>query len=176
MPDRIFSLLARLRQDLAAALSPEAIEAAARGAGHSWRQRVLDPVATIYLFILQVLHGNTACGHVVHFGGWSFTDSAYCQARKRLPLAVFHRLLEDTAATLRDATAAAADWFGHRVWVLDGSGFSMPDTPELQRAFGQPGNQKPGCGFPVARWLALFERPGCCFAPRRRRCARTTWP
>jgi hypothetical protein len=157
MPNRIVTILGRLRQDLAACLTPEAIEAAARQAGHSWRKRLLDPVTTLYLFILQVLHGNTAVSHVVQFGGWSFTDSAYCQARRRLPLAVFHALLERTAATLRDATAGASDWFGHRVWVLDGSGFSMPDTPELQRAFGQPGNQKPGCGFPVARWLALFD-------------------
>jgi hypothetical protein len=157
MPNRIVTILGRLRQDLAACLTPEAITAAARQAGHSWRQRVLDPVATLYLFLMQVLHGNTAVAHVVQFGGWSFTDSAYCQARKRLPLAVFHALLERTATTLRDATGGVSDWFGHRVWVLDGSGFSMPDTPELQRAFGQPGNQKPGCGFPVARWLALFD-------------------
>jgi hypothetical protein len=33
----------------------------------------------------------------------------------------------------------------------------MPDTPELQQAFGQPGGQKPGCGFPVAHLLALFH-------------------
>ena len=33
----------------------------------------------------------------------------------------------------------------------------MPDTPELQRAFGQPGAQKPGCGFPVAHLLTLFH-------------------
>ncbi|MEO6811813.1 MAG: hypothetical protein ABI353_22115 [Isosphaeraceae bacterium] len=33
----------------------------------------------------------------------------------------------------------------------------MLDVPELQRHFGQPTNQKPGCGFPVARWLALFD-------------------
>ena len=157
MPKRIVTILGRLRQDLAACLTPEAITAAARQAGHSWRKRVLDPVTTIYLFLMQVLHGNTAVTHVVQFGDWSFTDSAYCQARKRLPLAVFHALLERTAATFRDATTKASDWFGHRVWVLDGSGFSMPDVPELQRAFGQPGNQKPGCGFPVARWLALFD-------------------
>ena len=29
-------------------------------AGHSWRKRLLDPVTTLHLFILQVLHGNTA--------------------------------------------------------------------------------------------------------------------
>src|SRR3954462_2654486 len=104
MPNRILSILGRLRQDLAACLTPEAIEAAARQAGHTWRKRVLDPVATVYLFLLQVLHGNTACSHVARFGGCSSPASAYCQARRRLPLAVFHRLLEDTAATLRGAT------------------------------------------------------------------------
>ena len=33
----------------------------------------------------------------------------------------------------------------------------MPDTLVLQEAFGQPGEQQPGCGFPVARLLALFH-------------------
>jgi hypothetical protein len=33
----------------------------------------------------------------------------------------------------------------------------MPDTPELQEAFGQPGAQKPGCGFPVMHLLAIFD-------------------
>lgn len=33
----------------------------------------------------------------------------------------------------------------------------MPDTPELQAAFGQPGQQEPGCGFPVAHLLTLFH-------------------
>jgi hypothetical protein len=41
--------------------------------------------------------------------------------------------------------------------LLDGSSFSMPDTPALQAAFGQPGGQRRGCGFPVAKFLALFE-------------------
>jgi hypothetical protein len=156
MPPRIIPILGRLRQDIAAGLSRQTIEDACRRAGHRWRQRVLDPATTIYLFLLQVLHGNTACQHVVHFGGWSFTDSAYCQARKRLPLAVYDRLLGRTAAALRTASDAAR-WLGHRVWIVDGSSFSMPDEPELQRHFGQPAGQRKGCGFPVAKWLALFD-------------------
>ncbi len=32
-----------------------------------------------------------------------------------------------------------------------------PTSRELQRHFGQPGNQRKGCGFPVAKWLALFD-------------------
>jgi hypothetical protein len=157
MPPRIVPILERLRQDQSALLQPHAIEAACRQEGYTWRKRLLDPVVTIYLFLLQILHGNTACSHIVQFGCWTFSDSAYCQARKRLPLRVFHRLLEWLTEAGRRTTASAHRWFGHRVWVLDGSSFSMPDTPELQAAFGQPGNQEPGCGFPVAKWLALFD-------------------
>jgi hypothetical protein len=157
MPPRILPILERLQQDPSTHLAPEAIEQACRLEGYTWRKRLLDPVTTIYLFLLQIFHGNTACQHVVQFGCWTFTDSAYCQARKRLPLRVYHRLLEQTTAAVRQATAEEYRWFGHRVWVGDGSSFSMPDTPELQAAFGQPTNQAPGCGFPVAKWLALFD-------------------
>jgi len=90
MPPRIIPILVRLRQDIAAGLAKETIEEACRPCRYSWRKRALDPATTIHLFLPQILHGNTACRHVVHFGTWSFTDSAYCQARKRLPLAVFH--------------------------------------------------------------------------------------
>ena len=107
--------------------------------------------------MLQVLHGHTACTHVVHFGRWTFTDSAYCPARKRLPLRVDHRLLEQLADAARKATAASSRWVGHRVWVVDGSSVSMPDEPERQAHFGRPGNRRAGCGFPVAKWLALFD-------------------
>src|SRR5262249_39610050 len=48
-------------------------------------------------------------------------------------------------------------WRRHRTFHIDGSGFSMPDTEELQKAFGQPGGQRVGCGFPVAHLLTLFH-------------------
>jgi hypothetical protein len=43
------------------------------------------------------------------------------------------------------------------LFLLDGSSFSMPDTPELQESFGQPGAQAKGCGFPTAHLLLLFD-------------------
>ena len=157
MPLRIVTILGRLKQDLADEISPNAIEQACKEEKYTWRQRALDPVTTVYLFILQILHGNTACSHVVHFGQWNFTDTAYCAARKRLPLGVLRRLAERVAERVRTATTAEATWHGHRVWLFDGSCFSMPDTPELQAEFGQPSGQRPGCGFPVAKFLALFD-------------------
>jgi hypothetical protein len=156
LPPRIVTILDRLRQDLADDLTPDAIKLACNEEKYSWRERLLNPVTTVYLFILQILHGNTACQHAVHFGGWNFTDSASGAARKRLPLGVLHRLMGRVAQTCRTA-GDASTWFGHRVWLLDGSSFSMSDTPELQATFGQPGGQRRGCGFPVAKFLALFD-------------------
>jgi hypothetical protein len=50
-----------------------------------------------------------------------------------------------------------ATWQGHRVFFLDGSAFSMPDTPPLRAHFGKHGLQADGCGFPTARLLCLFH-------------------
>src|SRR3954468_19477933 len=69
MPPRSATILPRLRQDLPAGLGPRAITDACKAVGHRWRDGVLNPVTTAYLFLLQVLHGNTACQHVVHFRG-----------------------------------------------------------------------------------------------------------
>ena len=154
---RISNALAKVRNDLATRLSPESIRSACRQAGYSWRDRKLDPVATISLFLLQIFQGNTSCQHVVHFGDHAFSATAYCKARKRLPLAVFHYLVEWVALKLRATTAGSAEWLGHRVWMIDGSGFSMPDVPELQNHFGSPSGQRPGCGFPVGHLVFLFD-------------------
>jgi len=157
MHPSIISVLTRLRQDLGEVLQPTTIHQACRQVGYSWRDRKLDPVATISLFLLQILNGNTACQHVVHFGRWAFTASAFCKARKRLPLGVLQSLVETVAARLRSATSEDARWLGHRVWMIDGSGFSMPDTPRLQGHFGSPAGQRPGCGFPVGHLVGLFD-------------------
>ncbi|MFO0948723.1 MAG: transposase [Planctomycetota bacterium] len=45
----------------------------------------------------------------------------------------------------------------HRTFLVDGSSFSMSDTSELRGYFGQPSEQKSGCGFPVAHLLAMFH-------------------
>jgi hypothetical protein len=43
------------------------------------------------------------------------------------------------------------------VALMDASNFSMPDTKDLRDHFGSVPGQKPGCGFPVAHWLAVFD-------------------
>ena len=129
--------------------------------GHEWRERQLGPVVTTYLFIQQVAHGNTACTHLRHLSGMPVKASAYCQARSRLPVEFFTRLQARVTDAVRDRLprVACRRWHRHRLFFLDGSGFSMPDTPELQETFGQPGQQAPGCGFPSAHLMVLFDHP-----------------
>ncbi|MGE3777262.1 MAG: IS4 family transposase [Pirellulaceae bacterium] len=153
----ILQALECIKGNVAAALAPEMIREVCRELGHRWRERELDPVTTVYGFLLQILHGNTACEHVPHLLGRNVTGDAYCQARGRLPVELFQRLLAAVCRALDSCVNDAARWCGHRVWLMDGSSCSMPDTPELQRAFGQPGGQACGCGFPVAHLLTLFH-------------------
>jgi hypothetical protein len=157
MHHRIDTILEGLRRDVAQRLDPEAIRSACREAGHTWRHCVLDPVAIVHWFVIQVLHGNTSLEHVARLGGGRFTGSAYCLARALLPLAVFRIVLYGLVKALIPGTETEGLWRGHRTFLVDGSAFSMPDTPELREQFGQPGAQAPGCGFPVAKILALFH-------------------
>ena len=116
-----------------------------------------DPVAILRWFLVQVLHGNTALTHVSLLAGRSFSDAAFCQARARLPLAAYQAVLRGLNDALLPDTKAQGTWRGHRTFLVDGSSFSMPDTPELRSRFGTSGRAKPGCSFPVARFLALLH-------------------
>ena len=149
MHQRIDSALRRLRQDLDACLDEAAVHDACRGAGHRWRDCLLTPVAILRWFVVQVLNGNTALAHVSLLAGRSFTDAALCQARARLPLAVYRAVLRGLAEALAPDTRTQGTWHGHRTFLVDGSSFSMPDTPELRAHFGTSGRAKPGCSFPV---------------------------
>lgn len=150
-------ILAQIKDDWTAQLSAEHLTRLCREAGSTWRCRTLTPVVTIYVFLLQILHGNTAMTNLPRLSGQRFTPAAYCQARKRVPLAVLRRLLHETGVPLRADARGDSGWHGHRTWLVDGSSCSMPDTPALRKHFGQPSGQKPGCGFPVAHLLALFD-------------------
>jgi Transposase DDE domain len=150
-------LLKQFKTDVAQVLSAEVIRKVCDCLGHVWRERVLDPVTTIHVFLLQILHGNTACTALPRLAGVAFTAAAYCTARRRLPLEVFVVLLHRVCIAVLPEIDTTGRWRGHRTWTLDGSSFSMSDTPELQAHFGQPSVQKEGCGFPVAHLLALFH-------------------
>ena len=75
----------------------------------------------------------------------------------RIKLQVFECLLQRCVDSMTNESGDLGAWFGLRVFFVDGSNFSMPDTPELQLHFGQPGAQSKGCGFPIAHWLVMMH-------------------
>lgn len=154
----VTAVLDQIKRNPLQLIGRETIYQVCRDLGYCWRDRDLDPATTIGLFIQQVVHGNAPCAEVRHIAHENFTASAWCQARQRLSLTLYqtlvHRLYE--AAGEKDRNASFL-WHGHRVFLVDGSGISMPDTPELQKEFGQPPSQMPGCGFPTAHVLFLFN-------------------
>jgi hypothetical protein len=152
----IVDAVATIKRSVAECLTAESIHRACRQAGHTWRQRELGPAQTIWAFVLQVLHGNTACAHVVRLARLSCSAAAYCSARARLPLAVYERILQQTSQAAQQSFREPL-WLGHRTFYVDGTGFSMPDTKELREHFGQSSMQRAGCGFPVAHVLAMFD-------------------
>ncbi len=83
MVGMVTEALRHIQTDLATLLDAPTLRALCREVGSQWRPRLRDPVTTIPLFILQILHGNTAWSHLPHVAGQRLTASAFCQARTR---------------------------------------------------------------------------------------------
>lgn len=140
----------------ASCIEPALVQRACRAAGYVWRQRMLGPVETLQLFMLQVLDGNIACRAVSLLAERMFTPQAYCDARMRLPVDVIGHVAAELLHDARQRTADFGRWLGHRVFHIDGTGLSMPDTAALLEKYGRP--QPPGKpGFPVMHVLWLFD-------------------
>ena len=135
--------------------------------GGNSRERLFSMKSTFWIFLFQVLSPAGACREAVRKAqAWWYgakktasdtATSAYCQARARLPLEVLTKLFCAIAAKLVKRVITHELWLGERrVRVLDGTGLSMPDTAKNQARWPQPGQQKPGCGFPVMKMVGLF--------------------
>jgi hypothetical protein len=149
----------RMLKERAVILNHQWVDQVCSRHGHLWRDRELPPGVTLELFLRQVMEGNCSCQEVRLLGEapGSFTGSAYCQARARLPAKAVWEVVREATGQFSGWQEKDSRWHGHRTFHVDGTGFSMPDTPELQASFGQPGMQKKGCGFPVAHLLVLFD-------------------
>ena len=154
----IAAALMRIKTDPLGVIKPAAVEALCDELHYDWRRRQLDPATTVALFVQQIIAGNTPCSEVRHLAAQSFSASAWCQARSRLPLQVYEGMLTRVCdAALPQTRQEQHRWHGHRTFHVDGSTFSMPDTKELRRAFGTPRGPAAGCGFPTAHLLVMFN-------------------
>lgn len=82
---------------------------------------------------------------------------AYCRARSHIPEAVPRRLARDLASGCEAPLPNELRWQGRRTFLVDGTTFSMPDTPENQAEYPQSTSQAEGLGFPICRAVALIS-------------------
>lgn len=140
--------------------------------GPNSRRRVFPLELTFWSFLGQVLNPSASCREAVRqvlalfcLAGQDAVDEqtgGYCLARQRLPLARLQKVMGHVAQGARHACPKARLWLGREVKVVDGSSLTMPDTPTNQKVFPQQRMQKPGCGFPIMRFVGLFSlATGC---------------
>lgn len=135
--------------------------------GLNSRERIYTVRTTFWAFLSQVLTPGSSCRETVRKiqvlfqqRGGPLVDEdtgAYCTARKRLPSVTLQSIHQHTAQNLEQQVPQEDLWLGRHIKIVDGTTLSMPDTPENQAAYPQPSSQKPGCGFPILRWVALFS-------------------
>jgi len=130
------------------------------------RERLYPPTVTLSMFMMQALNKDGSCQRAVN--AWaarrvaeglsanSIRTGAYCKARQRLPVEMAMALTRETGRLLSARAQAGWRWRGRAVKLVDGTGISMPDTPENQALYPQPSSQAPGVGFPLARMVAVI--------------------
>ena len=130
------------------------------------RERLYPPTVALSMFIKQALEEDRSCQRAVN--GWaaqrvaeglevtSIRTGAYCRARQRLPLELISALTCETGRLLSTQAQQRWNWRGRTVKLVDGTGISMPDTPENQACYPQPSSQAEGVGFPLARLIGIL--------------------
>lgn len=120
-----------------------------------------------WTFLWQVAQAGASCREAIrqaqalcHNAGRPLppdADCPYCLARGGLPLERLQEIHDGLCAEAQEAVPTKDLWCGHHVLVADGSCVTAPDTPANQKAFPQQKVQKPGCGFPIIRLVALLS-------------------
>jgi hypothetical protein len=139
----------------------------ATDAGPNSRDRIFSLRLTFECFLWQVLKPKTSCREVVRQvqalvrlagRGWlDEGDSAYVQARQRLPRERLEKALSATAQAADARVGSGGQLNGRPVKVADASSTQLPDTSKNQRRYPQSPVQKQGCGFPVLKFMVLFS-------------------
>ena len=148
-------------------LTAETVAEAMKEIKVPWKDRIFTPLVTLWVFLEQVLSTDHSCraavarliAHRVAQGlpRCSSETGAYCQARKRLPLAFFAAVGRRVGRVLDSKADPRWLWKGRRVYMFDGSTVSMPDTPENCKDYPLLYHQKPGTSFAVARIGAIIS-------------------
>ena len=135
---------------------------------------VYTPLLTMWMVLWQLL-SDASCNATVAMAiaycneieaeAPGVDSGGYVRARNKIPAAVYARLSGYLARALE--MRAPSEWkpFGRPTWIIDGTTFTMPATPENLEKFECHPNQHPGVGLPIPRAIAAMSvATGCVLA------------
>lgn len=131
--------------------------------GH--RERLFPPTETLSMFMAQAMKPDRSCQGIVDEIGvkrllrgltpCSTKTGAYCKARQRLPLEMVSKLATYTGKLIARQVHERWHWQKRRVYIVDGTTVTLPDTPANQELYPKQKAQKPGLGFPICRIVGI---------------------
>jgi Transposase DDE domain len=131
------------------------------------RERSYPPTETLAMFLAQALSPDRSCQKAVNaravarisagLPACSTRTGAYCMARQRLPTPMVSTLTRFTGKLIDNNIPDQWRWNGRRVYLVDGTTMTMPDTPENQEAYPQHKGIKTGLGFPICRIVGVIS-------------------
>lgn len=131
------------------------------------RRRLFTPMVAFVAFLGQVMNRGSSCREAVRrVQAWFIeagkeapddSTSAYCQARKRLTIGLLRKAHEKICDWFEGQVEAKDLWRGHVVKVIDGTGFSMPDSAANRAVYPYAGGQQESIGFPTGKLVGLFS-------------------
>jgi Transposase DDE domain len=135
--------------------------------GHTYRNRIFCPLVTLWGWLSQTLSQDKSLNEAVSrilahrvatgLPPISASSASYSDARTRFPESVMVRLAKEIGRKVHDSRSTGWDWRGRPILLADGTGLSMPDTPENQLEWPQSPSSLPGVGFPSVRAVALIS-------------------
>jgi len=140
------------------------------GLAQRFYQRLFYPWLVIWGFLFQRLNADHSCDAFVSqlssdvSGIWrngqrpmSENNSAYIQARQRLPRSLARQVLRHTAQTIRGEWGEDGLWQNREVYLVDGSTVRVPASEELIDYYGCPSGGKGASHWPVMRVMVAFH-------------------
>jgi hypothetical protein len=157
--------LAQIEMRLADALPPELLSK--RPSQQYSRERIFPLFRTFWCWVWQILQANCSCREVVRqvqalfalegAGSVDEATGAYCQARRKMPMAVLEQAFHATAKKAEQKAPSANVLQARPTKVLDGSSSRLADTPLNRQAYPPPKSMAAGCGFPIIKIVVLFS-------------------
>ena len=157
--------LAQLQQELRDFLPAPLLSS--EDEGPNSRDRVFCLRLTFECFVWQMLKPRTACREVVRqvqglmrlrgFKPVKEGDSAFVQARQRLPQERLEKALEAITQAADRRVGSHGHLGGRPVKIVDSSPVQLADTPQNRSPIRNPANRK-GCGSRISLIALLQQR------------------